>query len=151
MHGFRRALAASLATAALCLALAGIASGATVVVNISNAAFSDTTVDIQANDTVVFVNQDSFAHDVTFEAGFGSGGSGSLAAGANWSHTFTTAGTFKFRCQVHSTNYDTGMVGRVTVGQGSAPPPPPTPGFELGAALAAVAAVALLARRRMSA
>jgi plastocyanin len=152
MHGpARAAAAASIATAALVLALSGAASAAEVVVHISNAQFQTNPVNIQANDTVKFVNDDSFAHDVSFEAGFGTGAAGSLAPGANWSHTFSAAGTFKFRCQLHSTNFDTGMVGQVVVGAASPPPPAaPTPGFEWGAALAAIGACALVSRRLRS-
>lgn len=127
--------------------------GATITVHILNAAFSPATVNIHNNDTVVFINDDSFDHDVLFEAGFGSGAAASLHAGANWSHTFTTYGTFKFRCQTHSTNFDTGMVGKVVNPDPNAPPPPPpkSPGFELPAAIAAIGAVAFIAARRRSA
>jgi plastocyanin len=42
------------------------------------------------------------------------------AQGAPWSvsQTFMTEGTYKFRCAVHSTDFDHGMVGTVTVGIG---------------------------------
>jgi MYXO-CTERM domain-containing protein len=124
------------------IALPG-AQAAAVTVHISGALFQTTTVSIAASDTVVFVNDDSFAHDVTFEAGFGTGAAGSLAAGGNWSHQFNENGTFKFRCQTHSTNFDTGMVGKVQVGP-TAAPPPKSPGFELFGVVAALGLVALL-------
>jgi len=131
--------------AATALLAAGQAAAASVEVHLHNAAFSPAAITVQPNDTVTWFNDDSFDHDVTFDAGFSSGGAASLKAGQNWSHQFTTAGTFGYKCTVH-----TGMVGTVTVGA-AAPAPPKTPGFELPAALAAVAAVALLARRRSSA
>jgi len=38
-----------------------------------------------------------------------------LGFGANDSRTFATAGTYRFRCDAHSTDFTTGMVGTVTV------------------------------------
>jgi len=100
------------------------------------------------NDTVVFINDDSFAHDVIFEAGFGTGAAGSLPAAGNWSHTFNESGTFRFRCQLHSANFDTGMVGKVIAGTPSAPPPAPkSPGFEVLGVVGALGAVAALGIR----
>ncbi len=146
----RTPAAAGIAVATLLLIALPAAQAAAVTVHISGAQFQTTTVNIVPNDTVVFVNDDSFAHDVTFEAGFGSGASGSLAAGANWSHKFNDTGTFRFRCQVHSANFDTGMVGKVQVGTTAAPPPAPpkSPGFEVAGVLAALGLVALARVRR---
>ncbi len=77
--------------------------------------FNPGELEVATGDTVVFVNNASFAHDVLFEAGFGSGAPSSLAAGATWAYIFNTAGTFRFRCQLHSGNFDSGMVGRIVV------------------------------------
>ena len=145
MNRLRASILLGLLLSASALAAAGSVSAATVDVHLSNAMFVPATIAINANDTVNFINDDSFAHDVTFEAGFSSGATGSVAPGHNWSHTFTTDGVFRFRCTIHSTNFDSGMVGKVTVG--ATPAPPKSPGFELAGALAAVAAVALIATR----
>jgi plastocyanin len=129
------------------------ASAATVQVHLTAGAFSFTpsTVNISAGDTVEFVNDDSMAHDITFEAGFNSGATGAFAPGAHYNHTFAANGTFKYRCTIHSSDFATGMVGVVQVGPVSAAPPaqnPKSPGFESLGALAAVAAAALVVWRR---
>lgn len=148
----RRIAAASLLAGFLALfASAGTGAAAVVEVHIQNGAFVPNNISIEANDTVTFINDDSFAHDVTFEAGFGSGAAGGLATGANWSHVFAANGTFKFRCQIHSGNFDSGMVGRVQVGPAAPPPPAPSggflAGFEVVGAIAAVGLVAVLTAR----
>lgn len=141
----------SLIFAACALSAAGAGAGATVEVHLVNAAFVPATVHINASDTVMFINDDSFAHDVTFETGPSSGSAGGLAPHANWSRSFDANGVFKFRCMVHSTDFATGMVGSVTVGPTAPPPPPKSPGFEIVGALAAIGAVAFVALRRRSA
>ena len=79
--------------------------------------FSPKFLEVATGDTVTFTNRDSFGHDVAFEAGFSSGPTGGLAAGATWSHTFDTAGTFRFRCVAHTTTFDppNTMIGTVVV------------------------------------
>ncbi len=66
---------------------------------------------IGVNNTVTWVNNDSVPHTVT--AADGSFNSGNLAAGASYSYTFTTAGTFKYSC-----NYHAWMTGTVIVESG---------------------------------
>lgn len=144
---WKRTAAILLGAAALVLAALPAVGAATVTVHISGAQFQTTTLNIAPNDTVVFVNDDTFAHDVTFEAGFGTGGPASLAVGANWSHTFNENGTFKFRCQLHSATFDTGMVGKVVVGTPGAQVPPKSPGFEVIGALAALGAAGAMRLR----
>jgi len=78
-------------------------------------AFVPAQLEIATGDTVVFVNNASFTHDVAIEGGPSTGGPGSLAALASFSHTFNLTGTFRFRCQLHSANFDSGMVGRIVV------------------------------------
>jgi PGF-CTERM protein len=144
---------ATITAAAAWLALAGAASAANFAVEITgtNIVFTPATLTLQVNDTVTWYNNGSMAHDVTFEDGSGTG-AGALAIGANYSKTFTSAGAFKYRCTLHSGNFDTGMVGAITV-QGASPPPPPakSPGFEFLGALAALGAVAFVAARRRAA
>src|SRR5690349_6983818 len=115
-------------------ALASGASAATVQVHIAagSFAFSPATVNINASDTVEFVNDDTMGHDVTFQDGQSSGAAGAFAPGAHWNRTFAANGTFKFRCTIHSSDFASGMVGAVQVGPAPAAPPPakPSPGFD---------------------
>ena len=128
----------------------GTAAAATVEVRLKDDSFNPGMVNINAGDTVLFINDDNHAHDVTFESGIGSGGQGSLLAGACWSHLFDTNGTRKYRCQLHSGNFDFGMVGKVVVGPAT-PQPARSTGFDavltLAGALGAV--VWISARRRL--
>ncbi len=57
------------------------------------------TVVIGQNNTVTFVNNDQAPHTVT--ADDGSFNSGNLNPGDNWTHTFTTPGTFHYHCAYH--------------------------------------------------
>jgi plastocyanin len=125
------------------------ASAATAQVHIAAGtfAFTPSSVNISAGDTVEFVNDDTMAHDITFEAGFGSGATGSLTPGSHYNHTFATDGTFKFRCTVHSSDFASGMHGVVQVGPATTAPPaqtPKSPGFETLGALGAIGAAALV-------
>jgi len=132
--------------AVLIWAVIPAAKAATVEVHISGSQFAPTSVVINANDTVVFVNDDSYAHDVAFQAGFSTGGPGSLGAGQRWNHTFEANGTFLFRCAMHSGSYEHGMVGKVTVGP-SGPEPRRSPGFEFVGVVAAIGLVAAIRLR----
>ncbi len=64
-----------------------------------NIAFVPATLTIKVGQTVTWVNQDSVQHDVVANKGefksplFGQGGT--------FSHTFTTAGTYAYRCSIH--------------------------------------------------
>ena len=153
MRATRGALGALAVLAIFAISLSvGSAQAATIYVELKNTMFNPQNVNIVAGDTVIWTNNDTFAHDVTFEGGFGSGAMGSMAAGATYSHTFDTNGTFRYRCQMHTAAgvFTQGMVGSVQVGTTTAPPPPPsTPGFEgLGAALAILAALGVVSARR---
>jgi len=82
-------------------------SGATAVtVSMKDFAFNPSTVEVAVGGTVTFTNDDSTPHDV---AGDG-WSSGSMAGGATYSQTFTTAGTFPIRCTIHPS-----MTGTVVV------------------------------------
>jgi plastocyanin len=85
----------------------------------------ETTVNV--GDTVVWQVQ-SGTHTVTecddsFATCPPAGGfnSGTLSTGASFSHTFTTAGVFEYRCNIHPNS----MRGRVTVVAQSTPTPTP--------------------------
>jgi len=92
---------------------AGRQSPVGVTVVEKNVQFVPANITITVGQTVTWVNQDPFAHDVTFQAGFGSGGLGSQGPGQTWSYTFTQPGVYPYRCQVHSPDFTTGMVGVV--------------------------------------
>ncbi len=86
-----------------------------VTIEATALAFNPSTLEVATGDTVTFENHATFAHDVLFQAGFGSGAPASLAAGANWSYTFNATGVFPFRCQLHSSDFTSGMSGVITV------------------------------------
>ncbi|HEX8974624.1 MAG TPA: cupredoxin family copper-binding protein [Patescibacteria group bacterium] len=77
-----------------------------VSVTIKNFSFSPASLTIKAGTTVVWTNQDSVAHTVTF-ASFDSG---NIAPGQTFKHTFTANGTFSYHCGIHP-----GMIGTIVV------------------------------------
>jgi plastocyanin len=66
---------------------------------------------IGVNNTVTWTNDDIVAHTVTSDTGVFD--SGNIAAGATWSYTFATAGTYNYHCSYHSW-----MTGTVVVKSG---------------------------------
>ena len=82
------------------------ASSATV--SIKNMAFNPVSLSISTGTTVTWVNNDTTAHTVT--ADDGSFNSGTIATGAKFTWTFSTAGTFAYHCTLH-----TEMTGTVVV------------------------------------
>jgi plastocyanin len=74
-------------------------------VNITGFAFSPGTVTVKVGDTVKWTNNDTVIHTVTAEGGaFDSGVFNPVATGpppTSFSRTFTSAGTFPYRCNVH--------------------------------------------------
>jgi plastocyanin len=75
---------------------------------LTTTAYAPNPVTISAGGTVTWKNNDSVAHTSTADAG--GWDSGTIAAGAQFSHTFQTAGTFTYHCTIHP-----GMIGTVTV------------------------------------
>jgi plastocyanin len=71
-----------------------------VAVSIKNYVFDPPTITVAAGTTITWTNDDTVPHTVT--ATDKSFDSGNLAAGATFSHTFTTAGTFPYICQYHA-------------------------------------------------
>lgn len=71
----------------------------TVSAAISGFAFQPGTITINRGDTVVWTNNDDVSHTVT--ASNGSFDSGMMGAGARFSRTFSTAGTFSYYCGPH--------------------------------------------------
>ena len=72
------------------------------------AGFAPNPITVGVGTTVTWTNNDTIAHDVASDTGVWN--SNSMAAGAQFSFTFQTKGTFPYHCTVHS-----GMVGTVTV------------------------------------
>jgi plastocyanin len=87
-------------------------STTTTVVQVRNNQFMPSSVTIRAGDTVVWMRAEGF-HNVRADDGsFGN------APGNSWSsfsHTFTSAGTYRYHCEVHGGPGGVGMAGVVIV------------------------------------
>ena len=77
-------------------------------VHIKNFAFSPATVTVKAGSTVVWTNDDSIQHDVTFDGG--GIASNTLNQNDTFSHTFPTAGTYHYICSIHPFMHGTVIV-----------------------------------------
>jgi plastocyanin len=86
----------------------GGGGGTSTTINIYNMAFPAST-SVKKGTTVKWYNQDSYAHTVTSNDG-STFNSGNLAAGATYSYTANTTGTFSYHC-----NYHSGMTGTLVV------------------------------------
>lgn len=85
-----------------------VSEGAAGAVTVENTSFQPSSVSVQAGDTVTWTFKDAFDHTVTADdKSFDSGGK---ADGDTFEHTFPTAGTFTYKCTIH-----TSMTGTVTV------------------------------------
>jgi plastocyanin len=70
------------------------------VVHIKNYAYGPATVTIAVGKSVAWVNDDAVSHTVTArDASFDSG---NLDQNANYTHTFTKAGTYAYYCAYHT-------------------------------------------------
>ena len=81
---------------------------ATDAVAIKNFGFSPATITINAGSTVVWTNNDSVQHDITFDGGGIS--SSVLNHSDTFSHTFATAGTYHYICSIHPFMHGTVIV-----------------------------------------
>ena len=68
-------------------------------VEIRDFAFDPAAIEISVGDTVTWHNYDSAPHTVTGDNG--EFDSGNLNTDQTFSHTFTTAGTFTYHCNIH--------------------------------------------------
>jgi plastocyanin len=76
------------------------AQAATITVNITNYMFVPAKITVHPGDKVVWTNQDSIPHTATALDGK-TFDSGAIDPNASWSTTFTTEGSFKYRCAIH--------------------------------------------------
>lgn len=82
--------------------------GGSAAVEIKDLAFKPASITVSSGGMIAWTNGDTTAHTVTFDDG--SADSGSLDPRSTFDHTFATAGTFAYHCNIHSF-----MHGTVTV------------------------------------
>ena len=70
--------------------------------------FSPSTLNVSVGDTVTWTNKHTMTHSAT--ADNGTFDSGNLAPGETYSFTFDTAGTYTYKCNIHSS-----MTGTIVV------------------------------------
>lgn len=88
-------------------------SGASATsVSVCDRFFAPASSPITAGAAVTWTWRGAEGHNVTFEDGQGS--SVTQISGTH-SRTFAGAGTFRYRCTIHSTDFNTGMIGSVAV------------------------------------
>ncbi len=78
-------------------------------VSIGENFFSPSSLTVEVGDTVFWTNQGNLVHTVTSATPAGVLDSGNIAPGETYSFTFTSVGTFNYRCIYHP------MTGSVTV------------------------------------
>lgn len=78
-------------------------------VEIEDMAFMPASVTVKKGATVKWTNKDEVSHTVTSDSG-NELSSDNINSGGTYSHTFNTAGTFKYHCALHPN-----MTGTVTV------------------------------------
>ena len=89
----------------------GSATPASIVrgaAGLTTTAFAPNPITVNAGGMVTWTNNDTIAHTATGDDG--SWNSGTIAAGASFSHAFPSAGTFAYHCAIHP-----GMIGTVKV------------------------------------
>ena len=113
-------VALGIATISLSLGL-GLrgANAQDTAVSIVDFAFQPASLSVTAGSTVTWTNSGAAPHTVTSDSG--AFNSGTLQPGASFSHTFTTAGTFSYFCEIHPN-----MTGTITVTEAAAVAPAPT-------------------------
>ncbi len=85
---------------------------ATNAVDIRDNFFSPQVASVGGQTTVTWTWKGNDGHNVTFEDGQGS--SSTKTAGTH-QRTLSGGGTFRYRCTIHSSNFDNGMIGSVVV------------------------------------
>ncbi len=87
---------------------AASSGSATSEVAIQNNMFNPASITVAVNTTVRWTNKDGVAHTVTSNTNLFD--SGNIGSNGTYSHQFTTAGTYAYKCTIHS-----GMTGTVIV------------------------------------
>ena len=85
-----------------------VAPVAADAVQIKNFAFSPATITVKAGSTVVWTNDDSVQHEISFEGG--DINSSVLNHNDTFSHPFPTAGTYHYICSIHPFMHGTVIV-----------------------------------------
>jgi len=86
-------------------------------VYIENMAFTPSTITINVNGTVTWINKDAVAHTVmTSDSPLFS--SGPISSNGVYSYTFTSAGTFSYHCSIHPSMLGTVVVNASPSGTG---------------------------------
>jgi plastocyanin/peptidoglycan hydrolase-like protein with peptidoglycan-binding domain len=91
---------------------------AQVVVHMANIAYAPANLSVSPGTTVVWTNDDSVQHTVTFNSGLID--SGPINPGQSFSTLFTQSGTFPYYCKLHGAP-GSGMNGAITVSTTAAP------------------------------
>jgi plastocyanin len=115
-------------------AASAAATGAAVA--IKDFSFQPASISVVVGSTVTWTNNDTTGHTVS--ADDGSFDSGTVAPGATFSHTFDTAGTFTYHCNIHPS-----MTATITVVPAPAASAPPVPAPSTGPAASAGAGSAV--------
>jgi plastocyanin len=84
----------------------------TNAIDVSDNFFSPVGAAVGSQATVTWTWRGSNGHNVTFEDGRSS--SSTMTQGSH-QRTFAAPGTFRYRCTIHSTGFDNGMVGSILV------------------------------------
>lgn len=88
------------------------APAATNAITIRDNSFSPAVITVGSQVTVTWTWRGADTHNVTFEDGQGSS---STQVSGTHARAFAAAGTYRFRCTVHSENFSSGMSGSVLV------------------------------------
>jgi plastocyanin len=79
----------------------GVSSGGAVHVAIKGLAFHPAAINVKVGDQVVFLNQDTPVHNVTWVSGPKFTSSSTLATGAKFTLTASQPGTIHYFCSLH--------------------------------------------------
>ncbi len=85
---------------------------ATNAIDVNDNFFAPPTAAIGGQTTAIWTWKGASQHNVTFEDGQTS--SSTKSTGTH-QRAFSASGTFRYRCTIHSSNFDSGMVGSVVV------------------------------------
>lgn len=71
-------------------------------VNITDGRFDPRVLDVEIGGSVMWINDDVTSHDLKFMAP-NKISSGAIKPGGAWIHTFSSAGTYDYYCDIHNT------------------------------------------------